>query len=211
MTTRVFLSVAVLLAGSAYGQSPKKKNPNPPPTMNCEQIVASSHGSINLEACKQMMGVQQAMQAAASDPSAVRPGDDKMTCDQIAAEMKQQPITAPDQAKVTEAQVATADFKQTADKEQKEATAMVAKESAELSLLSRLAPTNAAGAAYTKKIEAEQKEFNAKVEKEEGPKAERMITATSDLIGDVGKQMSANPRMTRLFQLATQKQCKMRN
>jgi len=67
------------------------------------------------------------MAAAASDPTAVRPGDDKTTCDQIAAEMKQQPFTPPDQAKVTEAQVAASDFKTTAEREQKEVTARVAR------------------------------------------------------------------------------------
>lgn len=202
-------SVAVLLASSSYAQSSKKKNANPPPAMSCEQIAAASHGSVTVEACKQMMGAQQALDAA-SDPTAARPGDDKMTCDQIAAEMKQQPITPPDQAKVTEAQAATADFKTTADKEQKEVTALIVKETAEQSLVSKLVPVNAAGAAETKRIEAEQKATNERIAKEMTPKAERMVSASADLIGDVGKQMSANPRMARLFQLATQKQCKMR-
>ena len=202
-------SVAVLLASSSYAQSSKKKNANPPPAMSCEQIAAASHGSVTVEACKQMMRAQQALDAA-SDPTAARPGDDKMTCDQIAAEMKQQPITPPDQARVTEAQAATADFKTTADKEQKEVTALIVKETAEQSLVSKLVPVNAAGAAETKRIEAEQKATNERIAKEMTPKAERMVSASADLIGDVGKQMSANPRMARLFQLATQKQCKMR-
>ena len=49
--------------------------------MSCEQMAAASHGSVTVEACKQMMGAQQAMEAAASDPKAVRPGDDKMIGD----------------------------------------------------------------------------------------------------------------------------------
>jgi len=79
--------------------------------MNCEQMSASSRGAISVEACKQMMAAQQAYSAAASDPTASRPGDDKLTCEQIAAEMKQQPLTPPDKAKVAEAQAATDDFR----------------------------------------------------------------------------------------------------
>src|SRR5579871_1389252 len=134
MTPRIAVFVLMsAIAAPSFAQTngrTKGKTPNPPPNMSCEQIVASSHGSVSLEACKQMMGVQQSFDAAASDPSASRPGDDKMTCDQIAAEIKQQPFTPPDQAKVTEAQAAATDFKETADKQQKEATALAIKETA---------------------------------------------------------------------------------
>ena len=213
------LSVAVfamMLASSAYAQSvsgngkkDRGKQSQGPPTMSCEQMVANSHGSITLEACKQMMGMQQSFDAAASDPSASRPGDDKMTCDQIVAEMKQLPLAPPDQAKVTEAQVATTDFKETAERQQKEATALAVKESAEESLLTRLAPVNAVEAAETKRIQAEQKAQNERMAKESTPKAERMFNAAGSLMDDVGKQMSANPRMAKLYQMATQKQCKI--
>ena len=43
--------------------------------------------------------------------------------------------------------------------------------------------------------------------KEQAPKAERMFNSFGDLTGDIGKQMAANPRLARLYQLATQKRC----
>jgi len=43
--------------------------------------------------------------------------------------------------------------------------------------------------------------------KEQAPKAERMFNSFGDLTGDIGKQIAANPRLARLYQLATQKRC----
>jgi hypothetical protein len=185
----------------------KSQNATPPSTMTCEQMSAASHGSVSVEACKQMMAAQQAYTSAASDPSASRPGDDKMTCEQIAAEMKQQPFTAPDQAKVTEAQTAAGDLQKQIDKDKAEGTALVAKETAEESLVSRVVPVNAVAAAEAKRIQAEQDTLNQKIAKETQPKFERTFNALGGLTEDVTKQIAANPRLARLYQLSTQKHC----
>ena len=207
MRTSLFAFVAVVLASPLYAQSRSRNSP--PPNINCEQMAAQSRGTISVEACSQMMSVQQAFAAALSDPNASRPGDDKMTCDQIVAEFKQQQITPPDTAKVAEAQSASDDLKKTIAQEQKEGAAMVLKESAEESVLSRLSPTNATNAAAAKRIEAEHKAANERMAKEQAPKAERMINAFGNLTADMGKQLSANPRLARLYQLANQKRCDM--
>jgi hypothetical protein len=185
----------------------KSQNATPPSTMTCEQMSAASHGSVSVEACKRMMAAQQAYTSAASDPSASRPGDDKMTCEQIAAEMKQQPFTAPDQAKVTEAQTAAGDLQKQIDKDKAEGTALVAKETAEESLVSRVVPVNAVAAAEAKRIQAEQDTLNQKIAKETQPKFERTFNALGGLTEDVTKQIAANPRLARLYQLSTQKHC----
>jgi len=180
-----------------------------PSTMDCEQMSASSHGVISVAACKQMMGAQQAYAAAAADPAASRPGDDKMTCDQIVAEMKQQSITAPDKARTAEAQAATTDLQETLARQQKEAEAMVAKESAEMAAASVLGTvSNAAAAKAAEKVAAEQKAANERMTKEQAPKAERAFDANAALMNDMGQQAAANPRLARLVQLATQKSCK---
>jgi len=180
-----------------------------PQPIDCAQMAAASHGTITVEACNQMVGAQQAFDKAASDPSASRLGDDKLSCDQIAAEIKQQPFTTPDKAKVAEAQAATADLTQTLEKQQKEVTAMVTKETAEMAAATRFVPTNAAGAAAAEKIEAEQKAANERMAAESKPKTERTINATTDIAGDVGTQVSENPRLAKLYQLAMQKNCKL--
>ena len=180
------------------------------PAMDCEQMAKDSRGSVSVDTCKQMMATMQAYQNAASDPSASRPGDDKMTCDQITAEMKQQQFTKPDQAKVAEAQTATdALMKKTAET-QAEANALAARQSAE-NLASTAADQflpNAVQAAKAKAQEKEQDALKEKALKETTPLAERSTAATASLASDVGQQVAANPRLAKLIQMASAKRCK---
>jgi hypothetical protein len=148
------------------------------------------------------------MTAATADPKASRPGDDKLTCDQIVAELKQQPIARPDQAKVAEAQNSVDDLQKQIDKDKKEATALVIKQTAEVSIVSTLVPVNAVAAAEAKRIEAEQKAMNERLAKETQPKFERTFTALGDLTSDATKELTANPRLAKLVQLANEKHCK---
>jgi hypothetical protein len=170
-------------------------------------MAAQTHGTISVESCKQMLGAQQTLTAAANDPSAARPGDENMTCDQIAAEMKQQQFTA-DKTKLADAQTAMTDFQKKTAEQQKEAAALVAKETAEESLVSKVVPVNAVAAAEAKRVEAEQREMNERMAKESKPLAEKAIGTNAALISDVANKMAANPRMARLAQLAMTKQCK---
>jgi hypothetical protein len=218
MHLKVGASIFALVFAASFWAHPQADNPSKdrkranaaqPANMNCEQMSAASHGSISVDACQQMTSVQQAMTAALADPSASRPGDDKMTCEQIAAEMKQQTITPPDTAKVAEARNAVDDQQKAVAKTQKEGEAMVIKETAEASLASKIALTNAMGAAEAKKIEAEQKEFNERAAKELTPKFERTFNAFGNLTADMAKQLTANPRFAKLFQLANDKRCKL--
>jgi len=199
---------SILIASSSYAQSSKKKAPAPPP-MNCEQMSAASGGTVTVATCQQMMGAQQALTAAESDPAASRPGDDKLTCDQIAAEMKQQPITAPDQTKVAETQDSLNDLQKQIDKDKKIGEALVIKETAELSIVNKLPLPNAVQAAEAKRIQAEQKAVNERIKQETAPKVERTFTAFGDLTGDIAKQLTANPRLAKLYQLASDKRCKI--
>ena len=196
------------------GKKPRGKAPNggdaQAPPMDCEKMAKESRGSISVDSCKQMMATMQAYQKATSDPSASRPGDDKMTCDQIVAEIKQQPFTRPDQAKVADAQGATdALMKKTAE-DQAAVNALVAKQSAEnISTIAvdQFLP-NSVQAARAKEQQREQAELNAKIEKETAPLAERSIAATASLASDVGQQVSSNPRLAKLMQMASAKRCK---
>ena len=48
-----------------------------------------------------------------------------------------------------------------------------------------------------------------RLEAESRPKAEREVTASANLVSDFGKQFADNPRLARLMQLASQKNCKV--
>jgi hypothetical protein len=190
--------------GNASGSQPG----GPPPNFSCEDMAAQSRGTISVESCKQMLGAQQTLTAAANDPSAARPGDENMTCDQIAAEMKQQQFSA-DKTKLADAQTAMTDFQKKTAEQQKEVNELVAKESAEESLLSKVVPVNAVAAAEAKRIEAEQRETNERMAKESKPLAEKAISTNAAVMSDVANKMAANPRMARLAQLAMTKNCKV--
>ena len=182
-----------------------------PPNMSCEQMAAISRGTITVETCKQFMAMQQAKDAALADPSASRPGDDKMTCDQIAAEIKQQHFTTPDKAKVAEAQAATADMQKTIAKQKAEIEAKAIKDSAEELAKTpvRMFEPNAVAAADARMKEAENQAMKERLEAESKPKAERQVTASANMMTDVTKQLSDNPRLARLMELANQKRCKV--
>lgn len=176
-------------------------------SMNCEQVAAQSRGAMSVESCKQMDAMRTAMTAAANDPSAQRPGDDKMTCDQIVAEIKQQRMPTTDAGKLAAAQTATGDYQKKNAEQQKEAEAIAAKESAELSAATRFAPTNAAGAAAAARVEAEQKATNERMSAEMAPVFNRMFGANIALTSDFVTQIAANPRLARLAQFAVDKHC----
>jgi hypothetical protein len=197
---------------SGRGNRDAPPNQGMPPNMDCEQMAAISRGTFTVESCTQMLGAQKARDSALADPRASRPGDDKMTCDEIAAEIKQQPIKTADAAKVAEAQAATADFQRTAAKQQAEVNATAAKDAAEelAKTPKSLFEPNAVAAAEAKKKEAEQKAKGERMAAEMKPKAEREMTAGANLVGDFGKQLEDNPRLAKLFEMATQKHCQVR-
>jgi hypothetical protein len=188
----------------------KGTNKAQPPTMDCEQMAAASRGSMSVESCKQMMASMQAYQNASADPSASRPGDDKMTCEQIIAEMKQQPITPPDQAKVAEAQQATDAMQKKLAEDQAEVNRIVAQQTAE-NVASHVADQFLPNSVLAAKAAAQQKQQDAakeKMEKETAPVAERSTAATAALATDMGQQLTANPRMAKLVQMSSAKHCK---
>ena len=197
--------------GKASGNNRGRNASNAqPPAMDCEQMAAASHGSMSVESCKQMMESMQGYQKAASDPSASRPGDDKMTCDQIMAEMKQQPMTAPDKNKVAAAQASTAAFQQKMAEDQAEANALAAKQTAE-NLASHVADQFLPNSVEAAKAAAQQKEqdaLKAKVEKETAPIAAQSTAATAAVMGDIGQQVTSNPRLAKLVQMASARHCK---
>jgi hypothetical protein len=188
-----------------------RSNQSQASNMSCEQMSAASRGTMTVEACQKMMAAQQAYTTALADPSASRPGDDKLTCEQIATEVKQQPFSPPDQAKAAEAQAASSDLQKTLEKQQKEAAERAAAQSA-----TNLAAAAAAGLApnfvqakAAEKAAEDNRKFGEEKAKESAPKAQRANDATADLIADAGQQIGSNPRLARLMQLASQKRCKI--
>jgi hypothetical protein len=186
--------------------------------VDCAKIAAMPGSVFTRESCEQMKGAQHSYQQALNDPSAARPGDEQMTCDQIMAEFRQQQITAPDKAKAAEAQ-ATAAKEQAMlkhdvttvlahaaeDQTVVEAAAM-SDRATELATMGLVDP-NAAGRAaeaMQKKEEAEGREMA----KARQPTEVKMNSHTADFATGAASQMAANPRLARLTQLANSHHCK---
>ena len=210
-------SLAALVALAPTPAPAQFGHHRPPPNqapqqMNCDQIPPGT--GMDKATCEQMNQMSATYNAAGSDASpAAQPGDAAMTCDQIKAEMMQQPIQGPNQQHVAEAQSAVKSQMATTGKLQAEATALAATESAENLAASGLAAANPlAGAAAQQALNAQQEAaqaaLNAKAKAELAPEQARTMQATGAIMGDVNAQMQSNPRFARLAYLANQKNCR---
>jgi hypothetical protein len=201
---------------SAAGASPSGM----PPGMDCDKIAALPGAPMSVESCRKMQGAQQAYNTALVDPSASRPGDEQMSCDQIVAELKQQQYKTPDQAKVAEGRAASAELQTKLARQEAEVTAIVAKQTAEMEAATaadQAAAMATAGLArpqtamaVQKQHDAENKATGERMAKERAPQEKILTTNTADLAGDAGQQLASNPRLARLVQLASAKNCKTR-
>ena len=186
--------------------------------MDCAQIASMPNAPVSAATCEQMKASQQTYAQAAADPSASRPGDDQMTCQQITAELKQQSYTAPDKTKVAEV-TATANQQQEIQKreyanmvkmqaeDQKAVAAATAADTATELATGGLVRGRALEA-VDKSLTAKHDANNERVIKEDMPVTSKLITQTSGLGADFAQQLQSNPRLARLMQLADSKHCK---
>jgi hypothetical protein len=185
---------------------------------DCAQIASMPNAPVTLEACQKMTAAQQQYQAAASDPSAARPGDEQMSCAQIMAEMQQQQISAPDKGKVAAAQTAVLAEQSINAKQAAEAAKQQAKDQAEVDAasavdrateLATMGVVRGRALEHTEKMqEVEHQEMKERMAKERNPTDQKMIGTTADVTSDVASQLAANPRLARLVQLAGAHHCK---
>ena len=209
-------SLAALVALAPTPAPAQFGHHRPPPNqtpqqMNCDQIPPGM--GMDKATCEQMNQASATYSAAQTDPSAVRPGDDAMTCDEIKAEFMTQPMQAPNAQHVAEAQSAVKSQMATQAKLQAEATAATATLSAEALAASAVSAANplagrAADQAVQAQQEATQAALNAQAKAELTPKAARTMQATGAIVGDMNAQLQSNPRIARLVYLANQKNCR---
>jgi len=200
------------------------KRTTPPPaapaadSMDCAKLAAIGNGFMTVDTCEKFKGQQQAYTKAASDPSAVRAGDDQLTCAQITAELQQQQITAPDQTKVAAAQATAAQQMALLQKEQAEAMKRQAEDQAIVNAASaadRVTEAATMGVVRGRALETAEKGIderhrvaNERVINESRPIATKQYSQVADIGSDLTAQMQSNPRLARLLQLANSKRCK---
>ena len=206
------LAAAELIAAPANAQFGRHQPPQSqtPQQVDCDHIPAGM--GVDKATCEQMNQMSATYNAAQTDPNAARPGDEAMSCDQIKAELMQQPWQRPNQQHVAEAQAATRDQMAKTAELQAEGTAMAARESAENVAVSAASVVNpiagrAAESAVSAQQQAEQAALNAKARAELEPRAQRTMRSMGTLMADTSAQIDENPRAARLMYLSSQKNC----
>jgi len=200
---------AQLFGGRRAAPPPMPQSDQLDPAL-CDQIANIPNAPMSPEACRSMMAMQQSMRAASQDPSAVRPGDETMTCEQITAEMVAvaQPMVSPEtaaQAKASaEAQLALR------QKQDAEAKAFVARQMAVTMGAGALGMVPGGGIAASAIAAGQQTQAEAFAKRQQAEAApvyaqsSRSITATTT---EMGQAMQSNPRFARLMQMTVDKNC----
>jgi hypothetical protein len=178
----------------------------------CDQLASIPNAPMSAEACRSMMMMQQSMKAASTDPRAVRPGDEAMSCEQIIAELKA--TSGPMISQETAAQSKAAGEASVAlmEKQNAEAKAFIAGQVAMgvgTGALSMLPGGGYAAQAAQMAMMAQQKAFADKQAAEAAPVRAQTSQALTRTGSELGQAMQSNPRMARLMQLTMDKNCQL--
>ena len=141
--------------------------------------------------------------ALAGDPPGAKPGDDQLTCEQIAAEL--QPYVQAMKPNAMALGQSEMELKQKAEKHMAEETPKMLALSAEATAAGR-DPTGLAQRAVNKQIEAEQKAANERAKADMQSVADRASGQMQTLTAQAN-QMQNDPRLGRLMELGRKKGC----
>ena len=197
MTRTLVASLLCLAALPAVGQN---QIPRTAPKIDCQAMAAQSQGRMTVAQCEQQFGGYAAMIDAMNQPGGERPGDERMSCDQIAAELRAQPGTGVSRENAAEGVAAAEDYKARMARLQAEAGAASAAQ-AGVTAAGSMAGNAGAGAAMASQ-KAMQDTFSAKAKAELDPALARMQAANAASMGDVTRMAQGNPRFGRLIRLA---------
>ena len=219
-STTLMLSVAIVaFAGAAQAQLFGGARPQPPssnaipdnldPAM-CDQIASIPNAPMSAEACRSMIGMAQGMKTSGSDPSAMRPGDETMSCDQINTEMRSVAtpmVSAETAARARAAGDAELALRQKQDAESKAFVAGQVAQGVGVGALGTLPGGGYAAMAGQQAMMAQQQAFAQKQAQEAAPvraQTSQSITATTS---EMTRGMQENPRFARLMNLSIAKNC----
>ncbi|MBS0380007.1 MAG: hypothetical protein JSS29_16120 [Proteobacteria bacterium] len=208
--------------GALFGHrsSAAAKDPSRAPgaDMDCARLASMPGSVFTQDTCEKMKASQQTYAAAAADPRAQRPGDEAMSCQQIFAEMKQQPlqpVTAEQRQKAAATgqalQEATGRAVKAAHQEAVEDQAVVAAASSADNATELATAGMVRGHALQtaeKGIEARHKAVNEEVTRENTPAAQQQMAFLGDTAAQGMSEFNSNPRLARLMQLAQTRGCK---
>jgi|SoiMethySBSTD1v2_1073268.scaffolds.fasta_scaffold169423_3 hypothetical protein len=175
----------------------------------CDQLATMPNAPMSVESCKAMLNTAERLEAAMSDPSARRPGDEAMSCAAIFAEMKTLAGVGISEATSARAAAAGARSKALQQKQTAEFGAFMAQTyglGVVAGAVGAVTP-NFVGAAIAAAWQAQAMSFAARQAAEQAPVRAEMNESVTAALGELSESMQANPRFGRLVQLAADKGC----
>lgn len=213
---RGFLSGLLSHRASASPAASPSMSPSAAP--DCSRIANMPNAPVSFEMCQKMASANQAYTQALADPRAAKPGDELMSCQQISAELRQQQISAPDHAQTAQLQKAAADEQSMLKRHIAEQAKIQAEVQAtvdagaavdtatEVATMGMVRPNTASAAAMAGQARA--RAVGERQAAERRPTEQKMMGGVADVAQDAAAQLSANPRLGRLMQLAEASHCK---
>ena len=175
----------------------------------CSDIA--SGGAMSLDACRSMMEMQQRMQAASSDPNAVRSGDENLTCPQIYDEIRASGGPMMSQATIARNQQAGEAGLAMMEKQKADARGYVAGQVALSVGATALGAVPGVGGiarqAADMAIDARAKAFEERQEAGTAAIMAQSAPAIAATDAEIGEAVRTNPRYARLMQLVVDKSC----
>jgi hypothetical protein len=201
---RWFAYAATLLALSA---AHAQQAPAPAPAMlDCQMLARMPNAPMTVQTCEQRIAVHLDMMSALETPGGARPGDERMTCEAIAAELRTLKVSGVSAANAAAGQAAGQDVMAIMQRAMAEGMGLMAGQTAR-SAAAAVVPGNAAGHAAAMANQAEQKALQDRTAGQMGPARERMEVASTSATADLVKSMRANPRFARLLKLGGERNC----
>ena len=175
----------------------------------CSDIASA--GAVSLEACRSMMTMQQSMQASSSDPNAVRPGDENLTCTQIHEEIRASGGPVMSQATIAQNQQASAAALAMMEKQRADTRGYVAGQVALSVGATALGAVPGVGGiarqAADMAIDARADAFEERQEAGSAAIMAQSAPAIAATEAEIGEAVRTNPRYARLMQLVVDKSC----
>ncbi|MFI4936685.1 MAG: hypothetical protein ACHP7N_18945 [Caulobacterales bacterium] len=195
-----------------FGHKPPPRSQSGPQQVDCNMVAANPNSGMDKASCESMNQAAAAYYASQHDPSASKPGDESMTCEEIKAEFMQQPITPPPAQQAAQSRADVRNLQGKIAVEEAHAAAAEAAGTAENVAASALSAANplagrAAQEAANAQQAATQSALNAEAKATVLPAQRKVNSDTAAMVGGMTSQMQSNPRIGRLVALANEKHC----
>jgi hypothetical protein len=186
--------------------------------VDCSALAATPNSPMSIDACRQLMNSAKQSEAALKDTRGARPGDEAMSCQDIAKEMGTMQGIGLSEASRAEGNAAATQYQAVVGSQMAQlhaqgvagATATTAAAAADLATQfasGGLVNPHAAQAVQQAALAAGRVQGERMAE-ERRPTEQRLFNATGNNTGEMAQQLQSNPRFARLVNLAIAKGCR---